>query len=233
MTGINFNSENGGIRWVAYFDLLGTKELIKSGKTLKVFSAYQTASEKLDAWKQRHPQVSQCWFSDTFLLFTEDGTAESFAAIEMVSRWFIFSLLRAKIPVRGSLAIGDFYADSENGVYLVEALVEAHDWGENQDWLGYLLTPSATSALEELGLPVQERLNYRKYEVPLKKPHPQSEKVAACVVGNWILLSGIRNPLIDKLLEMQKQQIDDRIIQKYHRTILFLEKYQAIIGDGR
>jgi hypothetical protein len=227
MRELSFNPGYGCSRWVAYFDLLGTTELIKTGKTHRVFSAYQTASEKLDAWKQRHPQVSQCWFSDTFLLFTEDGSAESFAAIEMVCRWFVFSLLRARIPVRGSLAIGNFYADSEHGVYLGEALVEAHDWGENQDWLGYLLTPSATRTLEELGLPIHERLNYRKYEVPLKRSHPQAEQVAACVVGNWILSGGVRNPLIERLQEMQKQQNDERIIQKYLRTISFLEKYQA------
>lgn len=228
MQGICFNPQNGGIRWLAYFDLLGTTDMIKSGKTHKVFSAYRTASEKLDGWKQRHPQISQCWFSDTFLLYSEDGTAESFAAIEMVSRWFVFALLREKIPVRGSLAIGDFYADPENGIYLGEALVEAHDWGENQDWIGYILTPSATSRLEVLNLPVNERLNYRKYEVPLKKPHPQSEDVAACVVGNWALLSGVRNPLIERLREMLKQQHDDRIVQKYLRTIAFLEKHQRM-----
>jgi len=228
MQSISFNPQSGGIRRVAYFDLLGTTDLIKSGKTHKVFSAYRTALEKLDGWKQRHSQISQCWFSDTFILYSEDSSAESFAAIEMVSRWFVFALLREQVPVRGALAIGDFYADPKNGIYLGEALVDAHDWGENQDWIGYLLTPSATSRLNVLNLPVHERLNYRMYEVPLKRSHPQSENLAACVVGNWALLSGVKNPLIEKLQGMMKQQHDDRIVQKYLRTIAFLEKHQRM-----
>jgi len=225
---INYGPENSAVRWVAYFDLLGTSKLIKSGNIFRVFSAYQTACEKLHNWKQRHPKVSHCWFSDTFLLYTADGTAESFAAIEMISRWFMFALISEEIPVCGSLAVGTFYADSKNGVYLGDALVEAHDWGENQDWIGYILTPSATDKLEELGLPAQQRLNYRKYEVPLKESRSQGNKIAACVLGNWVLLSGVRNPLIAKLCKMKKPLEDDRVAAKYARTIDFLEKFKFI-----
>ena len=34
-------------RWVGYFDLLGTSQLINSGRIIEVFSAYQEALDKL------------------------------------------------------------------------------------------------------------------------------------------------------------------------------------------
>ena len=42
------------------------------------------------------------------------------------------------------------------------------EFGEAQDWIGFLLCPSAVVRLDEVGLPAGERLNYAYSEIPSK-----------------------------------------------------------------
>lgn len=228
MLTIEFNPTRQKLRWVAYFDLLGTTARIKNGKFHSVFSAYALACEKLNDWRKQHPTVIPVWFSDTFILYTKDDSAQSFAAIEMVARWFAFALIQTEIPVRGSMACGEFYADLKNGVYLGSALVEAYEWGESQDWIGFVLAPSAVVKLIALKLPIEERLNYCYHMVQFKKKGRllRPRRTAACILGNWIYSSNKKNPLLRKIVEMRNTQIDPKIQRKYDRTIAFLKQYE-------
>jgi len=139
MDAVEYDPANKATRWVAYFDLLGTSVRIKTGGLSPVFSAYKNAVDKLKALQEPHPTVASVWFSDTFLLYTKDESAQSFKAIETLAHWFAFSLINNRVPVRGSLAHGEFYADARERVYLGSALLDAYHWGENQDWLGFVL----------------------------------------------------------------------------------------------
>ncbi len=230
---VNYDPKNDALRWLGYFDLLGTSELIRTGKIFELFHAYQVVLEQLNRWEKRHANVSHAWFSDTFLVFADDDSFESFAAIDRVCRWLMFALVQRKIPVRGSLACGQFYSDQPNSLFLGSALLEAYEFGENQDWIGFILCPSSSARLAELELPVEERLNYVNYDVPFKKmTDGLSNYLAACILGNWAMLRGEQNVLIAKLNEMMNEQHDDRIRKKYERTILFIEKNQRIlVGD--
>jgi len=152
-------------RWVGYFDLLGTSDLIRSGKLLNAFNNYLDAVEQLERWKKDKPNISFAWFSDTFILFTDDDSIKSFSDIEKACRWFMFVLLRRTIPIRGALACGQFYAGKTSSLYIGPALLEAYEWGENQNWIGYLLCPSSVNKLSELGFPIENRLNYALYTV--------------------------------------------------------------------
>jgi len=226
---VEYLPEKNVTRYLAYFDLLGTQELIQAKKIRQVFAAYAIANKKLAAWSKRHPQVAQAWFSDTFILYTKDDSAQSFRAIEIVCRWFVYSLLRNRIPVRGALACGEFYADVRTRSYLGEALLEAYEWGENQDWIGFILSPSAASRLESVGLAPQEKLNYRAHDVCFKKkPNGVCTVSIACLLGNWIKSGNDENFLLRPLREMCNKQSDKRVRDKYERTIAFLEKYDTV-----
>lgn len=136
-----YNPANDSHRWLGYFDLLGTRALIKSRAHFYVFTVYATAIEEARKTLACQPTVSSVWFSDTFLIYTSDDSAQNFAFIDQVSRWFVYFLLTtASIPVRGAISCGDFYADRSSNVYFGPALVEAYEYGEAQDWIGFLLS---------------------------------------------------------------------------------------------
>lgn len=226
MDTIKYDPEATKPCWLAYFDLLGTSSLISSGKTSDVFNAYLVALGHLESWDIRHPNVFRAWFSDTFIMYTEDDSRDSFKAIEIISRWFMFALLDRKIPVRGALACNHFYADRSNSLYLGEALLDAYECGENQDWIGYIICPSAISKLSKFEA-IRELQNYTNYEIPFKKPPKLSKNILACKLGDMIRDSDDRNFLIDKLIEMKKNINDPSIQKKYTRTIDFLMKFEC------
>ena len=227
-----FHPENNKRRWLSYFDLLGTSNLIRSGNIIKVFSAYQHAIGRLSRWDGREINVNQAWFSDTFILFTDSDSTESFAGIDLVSRYFSFSLIRRSIPFRGALACDEFYADPSARLYFGPALLDAYEYGEDQDWIGFILCPSAVQQLETVGLRIEERLNYTMYDVPFKRRSAKSQtKVAACILGEWIKPSG-KNIIPDILSEMASQHSSNRIIKKYSRSIEFLKKSERYLKQS-
>ena len=155
-------------RWVGYFDLLGVKKLLEQGNPISVFVAYHNAVEKLEVsgvngWENID---GYAWFSDTFIVYTKDDTAESFHAIDTVLEWFIYFLITSNTPARGAISCDDFYADKTNNLFFGAALIEAYKYGEDQDWIGLILCPSADKELKHLA---QVPRNYKKEDIPFKK----------------------------------------------------------------
>jgi hypothetical protein len=173
---IDLNPSKTGRKWVSYFDLLGFKRFVCEHPLENVFFAYSICLEEFRRQEQRAGKWSSklelIHFSDSFLIYTTDDTAGSFAALEMASRHFFnFVLLRGGgFPLRGAMACDDFYADRSSGVVFGKALVEAHEIGERFGWIGFVLSPSAVSRMADpkINLPANERLNYREWNAPAK-----------------------------------------------------------------
>jgi hypothetical protein len=72
---------------------------------------------------------------------------------------------------RGALTAGDFYADKNSNIYLGEALIDAHDFTEKQDWIGLVLTPNAHAKLVVRDNPFTwvDGKGFREYNVPVKR----------------------------------------------------------------
>src|ERR1035438_10287244 len=84
-------------RWLADFDLLGTRELIRSGDPFQVFSVYEKALREVTHWNARLPRIGHAWFSDTFLIYSQSDSRSDFVAMDMISRWFVYFLIVAEI----------------------------------------------------------------------------------------------------------------------------------------
>jgi len=226
---IHFDPNCHCARWLGYFDLLGTRQLINTGHYIGIFDIYARAVERAITETAKQEEIHHAWFSDTFIIYSENDSASDFAAIDMVLRWFIYYLIMAKIPVRGAIACGDFYADSENNLYFGKALVEAYEYGEAQDRIGYLLCPSAVARLNAVGLPADERFNYAYSAIPFKKgkePANAMTSLPSCILGNWMILNG-ENQCLKVLREMmQGGAKDEAIVRKYRNTISFIENNQ-------
>ena len=127
---LDFNDYSN--RWVSYFDLLGFSELVNTREWFDVWLAYSEAlkSIKEDYGLQTH--MERTWFSDTFVLYSSDDNNISYCHVEALSRAFVYSLVRHKVPVRGAMSYGKFYANKEYHVFFGPALIEAYDYGEHQ-----------------------------------------------------------------------------------------------------
>jgi hypothetical protein len=209
-----------GKRWVTYLDLLGFTELIRAKDWIYIFSYYTQAIEYCASEYGFDSTIEKAWFSDTFLFYSPDDTALSFAAIEERTRWFVYFLVSNGIPVRGAISCGELYADKDNNLFFGKALVEAYDYGENQNWIGFVLTPSCIEQMAAVDLPADQRLDYAYWDVPYKRPNKTLPKtLPACVLGG----SFGNNRCLDKLHKMKERLKGSKHAAKYDNTITFIE----------
>lgn len=227
--GQNMNNEiqyNPGYernRWVGFFDLLGIKRILKDKGTTSVFFAYSEAIEQLKRRMVSFDDVKYTWFSDSFVIYTADDSGQSFRAIDQISRWFFYFLITGGIPARGSISCGIFYADSQNDLFFGTALIEAYEYGEAQNWIGFILCPSAKQRLIELKLQPELRLNYANTSIPYNKRNNKLDaNLPACILGSYGLFNN-RNPCLNSLISLRDRVDDERIIEKYDNTIAFIE----------
>jgi hypothetical protein len=222
-----FNPQLNQTRWVAYFDLLGVRSLVNSGNLSQVFFAYAAAQK--EAQSKKFHQVSTFWFSDSFVFYTGESSASHFWALECVTRWFCYFLVLRQIPVRGAISSGAMYADAAHNLFFGPSLIEAYDYGEAQNWIGFILTPSAVGRLEDLRLPPDERLNYAYWQIPFKalaaneRRHPAYERrLPACLFAG-ATASTSRDFCLAKLASM-KANAGERFAAKYDNTMDFLSR---------
>ena len=232
---IRYNSDLASKRWVGYFDLLGVKQLYKTNNHISIFVAISSTIEKFKERAEAWGNVGYAWFSDTFIVYTDDDSTESFSAIDNISRWFFYFLITADIPVRGAISCDVFYADRENNLFFGEALIEAYEYGEAQDWIGLLLCPSAEERLEHLGLPAERRLNYAYSDIPFqkrpkKRPSNLKKNLPVCILGNWVSHNN-QNPIIERLSQMKERIVDENKRSKYDRAIEFILKNKRVLAS--
>ncbi|MDP2744524.1 MAG: hypothetical protein Q8P00_05605, partial [Dehalococcoidia bacterium] len=213
-------------RWVSYFDLLGFSELVNTREWFDVWLLYSKALKEFKEEFGLEPHVEKIWFSDTFVLYSSDDSNDSFISVEAMSRAFVYSLVCRGIPLRGAMSYGNFYANRQNSVFFGPAFIEAYNYGEHQDWVGFVLTPSAIKQMEIMGFPAHERLNYAYWDIPFKSlEQKQTTHLPAYIIGGNLRLNG-RNLSLDKLREIKlslQSSHNTKFVNKYENTIRFIE----------
>lgn len=131
----------------------------------------------LKASAKRKYGIDYSWFSDTFIIFASDDSWESFLLIERASRLFFQRLILKRIPLRGALTVGDLYTQKKKNIFLGKALIDAYEYGNKQNWIGFILTPSVYDRLESRDYFKQGM--YRRVQYYEIITHPKKENVFA------------------------------------------------------
>ena len=143
MNFLDYDSTKAGRRWVSCFDRLGFGDYCKRNSLVEVFCATCGWLAQAEEQADYEHMVEFAWFSDTILFYSTDDSWASHCAVTEVSESFFDEMLLAGVPARGGLAFGEFYADKARNIFLGNALVDAYNYGEKFDWLGFVLHSSA------------------------------------------------------------------------------------------
>ncbi|MDP2603482.1 MAG: hypothetical protein Q8S00_12950 [Deltaproteobacteria bacterium] len=224
ITDVRYNPDNARTRWLGYFDFLGTEKLIETGEHLKIFSIYAKAIDEVKRRNITLQCVDHAWFSDTFVFYTDDRSLSSWSELDHICRWFFYFLIDVGIPARGAISLGEFYVDKEEYVFFGKALTEAHRYGEAQNWLGFVLCPSAENNLRRSGQFTGKYCNYAYTDVPYVETEENLVKrLPACIVGNWFDIQE-ENPTLKNLFTMKSNIAGKAIVAKYDNSIEFLQR---------
>lgn len=170
--------------WIAYFDILGFKKLVSQyegnidsfAKIIyknvldEIIKRCDRISDELDK------KVDYAWFSDSFILFTEDDTSASFSSLETALWEVIQKMMFRKHMLRAALSVGEFYANKERNTYIGPALIDAYEYAEKLEFIGQVMTPKAHDKLSGPGYGINT-FKYSEYQVPIKSEVVKEEKL--------------------------------------------------------
>lgn len=210
--------------WIAYLDLLGVKNLIKSGLLVNVVSIYMSAIEELHdiSGPKGAYGIHSMWFSDTFLIYSSNDKPGSFAWLEMTTRHFFEKLILSGVPLRGAISIGNLYTNKKKGVVVGDALVSAYEWGEAQDWIGLLLTPQVVEWMYVNGLNPNMRLNYARLYDPDVLPCVPNKEIFAYRMSES--KPDIEEQEVYKKVKELGSLAPKKVSCKYDRTLKFMRE---------
>lgn len=100
-------------RYVAYIDIMGFKELLKSpGFHVRMEELVNVIEERLDYDLDNHPYLSYIFISDTIIILAEEGRAPSLL-------WKVTQIQNALLAIgfasRGGIAFGEILERSHDG----------------------------------------------------------------------------------------------------------------------
>tara|TARA_R100001129_G_scaffold170764_1_gene140463 strand:- start:2131 stop:2811 length:681 start_codon:yes stop_codon:yes gene_type:complete len=205
-------------RWFAHLDLLGFTAQVEDNNLDLVLAAYEDALDGLEEKAKIHKGkgISYTWFSDTFIIYSRGSSKEEFVLVEQISRLFFIKLIYRRIPVRGALTFGDLYSQKEKNIFIGKALIDSYKYGEDQDWVGLILTPDAACEAEK-------HLSLKYYsELPkgvMRNLSP--DNVLAYTFDHGHTSKG-NNMLVNCLREMSAT-VPPPVREKYEKSILFAE----------
>ncbi|TKB85283.1 MAG: hypothetical protein E8D44_05230 [Nitrospira sp.] len=210
--------------WVAVFDILGFRSTAK-----QMDAEFQRAllTDKLsdlltsleNSLAVTQGGIEHLVISDTIVLFASSPEPQAYPSLLQACQRFIEKSIYVKLPLRGAISIGDTYISQKPLILVGPAFVEAFEFCEDQDWIGLLLTPSASHALKTIRLDPYHH-DFVTEDLPLR--NQSSIGVYAYRFQNGQM--NFNSPLLPPLRDMQ-QQAPEKAKDKYERTIAFIQKH--------
>ena len=136
-------------RYLLFIDILGFRQLVQKNSADQIY-------EKLDAclcthhdYERLNSAFSTIYFSDSIIFWQRvpGYRRKHFLDMCSISSTIFTSLLSQNIPLRGAVSFGQFVVKRDSAdrhdVFFGNALIEAYETQEKENWLGMVVCPSA------------------------------------------------------------------------------------------
>lgn len=219
--------------WVACFDILGFKNLVafEDDESLQItflIEDYEKTLEHLRTSCKPYQEgdIEYCWLSDTFVIFSRNDSARSYAVLQQAAKHFITECTYSKIPIRGAISVGHITRSKDNRSFMGKAFIDAFVYAEDQDWIGLLLTPTAIEKANSYGLFPERHDFVKSAKIPMRKC--KNSGVMAYRFQNGS--ANFPSPLLPMLSQM-KQSSAEHHHKKYDGTMQFIEEHYRYIEE--
>lgn len=212
--------------WIGVFDILGFKELIR--QTDREFPRALLTSKLDDLVKSLESDAVKIGsldyliLSDTFIIIAPDLEPKSYPWFLQACRALITNSIYVELPLRSAISIGPIFLSKEPAVIIGSAFLEAYEYCARQDWIGLLLTPSATQALRKSGLEPTHH-DFVAGGIPMKDDNVLAYRFQT---GQ----ANFENPLL-KHLEQMRHFAPDFAKHKYENTVAFIRQHDKRISQ--
>jgi len=215
--------------WVAHFDILGFKSMIEhEDQSLALKILKSKLDEVIVKLKSEIESKDECvdfqFYADTFIFYSKSEKINDYPLLVRACKNFINECIYRRLPVRGAISYGELIFGHNRKIIIGSAFLESYVYGEDQNWIGLILTPSASSQLIDHNL-LPIRHGFINRDIPMRKFSIFEDKIYA-----YRFINGSTNykcPLLPYLNEML-QQASQREKVKFINTIKFIEKHYTV-----
>jgi hypothetical protein len=215
--------------WVAVFDILGFAKLVETAEhdfpRALLTSKLDDLLDSLGSEEQQLGGLEHLVFSDTIVIFSPSSGPPHYPWFLRQCKNLIMESIRVRLPLRGAISVGITFSAEEDPIVIGAPFSEAFGYCEDQDWIGLLLTPSATRALRTAGLDPRNH-HFVTGQIPLRRL-PAANVLAYRFQDG---ASNFESPLLPWLREM-RQFAPDHAKKKYDNTITHINDHYRLT-DG-
>lgn len=142
-------------RYVAYFDIMGFKNMIKpqDGKKDPTDEVYEEFKDLLDGIKKElktYNHLSFSAFSDLIVIITDDDSDKAFNQLADASLMMMRdTFFNYQWGMSGCIAKGIITYDKERNIFLGQPIVDAYLTSEDLDFYGVVVHKSAMEAVDQ------------------------------------------------------------------------------------
>lgn len=215
--------------WIAHFDILGFKNRINYDDQSLLLEILKSSIDDAIADLEKdinhfYDVIEYISYADTFIIYSKATETTGYPELVRASKNFINTCIYKRLPIRGAISHGELILGHDNKILMGKAFLESYEYGEDQNWIGLILTPSASMKLKSINLdPI--RHGFINRDIPLRKFSIFDENVYA-----YRFINGSTNytcPLLPILKEMlQKATGKEKV--KYLNTIKFIDKHYTV-----
>lgn len=234
-----------GPGFIAYFDLLGYKNLLTNNDINKAIAVVRLIQDVLQSQQERVYQTGRITgqrfcdhivYSDSILVYTAfpENNQEQHAQIAIFHEFcagLISELFWIGLPIRGAWAFGNYYVTkTDKGIYVAGLpIVEAYQFSNCLDVSACLIAPSAEKVLAELKIldSPSHLLGYIHCSVPMMI-NQKAQKQAMFLLNHYAIDLNYnpdrkisRQVLMEKFSEHNKNIAIDAL-SKVNNTLVFL-----------
>lgn len=218
--------------WVAVFDALGFTNRAQQASRNDVehdvlTSQIEDLLDEVASDVADHGRLKSIVFADTIVILTPTAEPRDYPWFLLQCQNLITRSIYLRLPLRGAISIGQTDVAEQHPILLGAPFLEALHYCDDQDWIGLVMTPTATRALRAAGLEPQNH-DFVDGPIPLRKCPPND--VLAYRFQNG--MANFASPLLHNLRDMM-QSSPEAVRGKYERTIQHIEKhYHWIAAAG-
>lgn len=208
--------------WIAHFDILGFKSMIEfANRPIPLEIVKSKIDEIINYLKSNieseYPDIDFQHFADTFIIYSRSERVNDYLHLALMCKRFIAQCIKIRLPVRGAISYGEIIFGHNRKIIMGSAFLESYVYGEDQDWIGLILSPSASTVLIDNNIqPIRD--GFTNCDIPMRKL--SDDKVYAYNFFNH--RSNNKCPFIPFLDEML-QQAPEKEKPKYLNTINFIK----------
>jgi len=218
-----------GNRFVAFFDILGFKEMVLRSTHEEIFGVLNNISELKNSFskdfinsKAEKEPIRIITFSDSIIIFSKNDSPESFIVFLKAINWLFAGIINTKIAIKGAFSHGVISANFKEQIFFGQSYIDAFLLQEEVNYMGVVAHHSIDKYINDnAGINIEELIT--EIQTPLK-----SGKIRHLNLNYFPFIVYEDIDGMDEVLNRFKDTASGSPRKYLENTLLFLKDYKEI-----